>query len=173
MPLPPAPQYEAMPQQTSWAAQPVGFVDAVTTCLRKYVDFSGRASRSEFWFFVLAYWVASSIPVIGPFLGLALLLPDLAVSARRLHDTGKSGWWQVLPNGLFLAGAVVFLSAAATAAGAAGNLTEGSDEAAIEAAAASVAGTLPIVLLLWLAAIIVTIVLFCKKGQDERNQYDD
>ena len=161
----------------SYAAQPVGFVDAVTTCLRKYVDFSGRASRSEFWFFVLAYWIASSIPVIGPFVGLALLLPDLAVSARRLHDTGKSGWWQVLPNGLFLAGAVVFLSAAATAAGAAGSLTEGSDEAAIEAAAeaaaASVAGTLPIVLLLWLVAIIVTVVLFCKKGQDERNQYDD
>lgn len=150
-----------MPQQTSWAAQPVGFVDAVTTCLRKYVDFSGRASRSEFWYFTLAYGIASNIPFIGAIISLALLLPSLAVSARRLHDTGKSGWWQVLPGGLFLGGAVFLGVAAAGAA----------DESK-EAIAAAITGALPIVLLLWLASFITMLVLFCKKGQDERNRFD-
>lgn len=146
----------------SYAAQPVGFVDAVTTCLRKYVDFSGRASRSEFWYFTLVYGIAGAIPVIGGIISLALLLPDLAVSARRLHDTGKSGWWQVLPGGLFLVGFIKLLLAIAGAA-------EGGEEAVT----AAVAGALPIVLLLWLASFIAMLVLFCKKGQDERNQYDD
>lgn len=87
----------------SYAAQPVGFVDAVTTCLRKYVDFSGRANRSEFWFFVLFVSIIGFVlGVIGSnalaaIINLALLLPYFAVGARRLHDIGKSGWIQILP----------------------------------------------------------------------------
>jgi uncharacterized membrane protein YhaH (DUF805 family) len=74
------------------------FQQAVQTCFSKYVDFSGRASRSEYWWFVLAYIV---VAVVAGFIHeyvyvlavLAFLLPLLAAGARRLHDIGKSGWW--------------------------------------------------------------------------------
>ncbi|HYD76789.1 DUF805 domain-containing protein [Ramlibacter sp.] len=77
------------------------FVEAIKTCLRKYATFEGRASRSEYWWFVLGYLlvsVAASIvsELLNALVGLALLLPSLAVGARRLHDIGKSGWLQLL-----------------------------------------------------------------------------
>ncbi|MEJ5989616.1 DUF805 domain-containing protein [Ramlibacter sp. PS3R-8] len=79
------------------------FKTAVIRCLRdKYVDFNGRAGRSEYWwFFLLCVGVAVVFNVLGlDMLGLlanlALLLPSLAVGARRLHDTGKSGWFQLV-----------------------------------------------------------------------------
>ncbi|WP_422088111.1 MULTISPECIES: DUF805 domain-containing protein [Variovorax] len=77
------------------------FQTAVKTCLNKYVDFTGRASRSEFWWFVLAQLVVLIVAsLIHRFLygiaALALLLPALAVGARRLHDIGKSGWFLLL-----------------------------------------------------------------------------
>ena len=91
------------------------FQDAVRICLqRKYVDFTGRARRSEYWFFFLFTVLAGIVGGIldglfgwrggpygstGPIQGLiqlALLLPSLAVGARRLHDTGRSGWWLLI-----------------------------------------------------------------------------
>ncbi|MYB15504.1 MAG: DUF805 domain-containing protein [Chloroflexi bacterium] len=70
-------------------------VDSIRTCFQKYFDFSGRASRSEFWWFFLCATIAQW--VVGIFLpGILFLLlvsPFLAVSARRLHDTGRSAWW--------------------------------------------------------------------------------
>ncbi|HBZ44855.1 MAG TPA: DUF805 domain-containing protein [Maritimibacter sp.] len=89
------------------------FKPAVETCLRdKYVDFSGRAARSEFWWFVLFLTVVSIILSIidsilfsgvlqnvGPLsaiFSLITLIPAISVTARRLHDVDKSGWWQLL-----------------------------------------------------------------------------
>ena len=74
---------------------------AVRTCLTKYADFNGRAARPEFWWFVLAQIVVSFIlnmilPIVGSLFSLAMLVPSLAVGARRLHDIGKSGWLQLL-----------------------------------------------------------------------------
>lgn len=86
--------------------------ESVKTCLRKYADFSGRATRAEIWWWVLAtLLVGIGISVVDSALGftgvsygftplstifgLAILLPDLAVTCRRLHDIGKSGWWQL------------------------------------------------------------------------------
>lgn len=72
---------------------------AVVTCLKKYVTFSGVASRSEYWWFSLfegiGYLVLRAInaPSLVSFWTLALFLPGLAVNVRRLHDTGRSGWW--------------------------------------------------------------------------------
>ena len=70
---------------------------------RHYADFSGRASRTVFWQYVLVYavinvllWVLG-LRLIGNLLSLALLLPSLGVSVRRLHDIGKSGWLVLLP----------------------------------------------------------------------------
>lgn len=84
---------------------------AVKQVLRKYADFSGRATRAEYWWWVLATTIVSLVlQTIDSFIvslisegleasplstvfGLAVLLPGLAVTARRLHDIGKSGWW--------------------------------------------------------------------------------
>ena len=77
-------------------------VKAVKTCFNKYVDFSGRAARPEFWWFFLFQLVVMFVARIvgGDILyGLAtlgLLLPSLAVGARRLHDIGKSAWFLLL-----------------------------------------------------------------------------
>ena len=71
---------------------------------QKYFCFDGRAGRKEFWLWILVLFVVqfilNIIPKIGPILSLvlslAVLLPSLGVTARRLHDTGKSGWFQLL-----------------------------------------------------------------------------
>jgi uncharacterized membrane protein YhaH (DUF805 family) len=79
----------------------MNFQEAVKTCFGKYVDFSGRASRSEYWWFVLAYVIVAIVAgfihqVVYGLVILAFLLPLLAAGARRLHDIGKSGWWLLL-----------------------------------------------------------------------------
>ena len=77
------------------------FVQAIKSCLGQYATYSGRAKRSEFWWFFLVQVlvrVAASMQgdVINGIASLALLLPALAVGARRLHDIGRTGWWQLL-----------------------------------------------------------------------------
>lgn len=88
------------------------FTTAVKTCFNKYATFSGRAVRSEYWWFVLfliiANIVASVLDMaimgnggmgfqpISTIFALATLLPSLAAGARRLHDTGRTGWWLLL-----------------------------------------------------------------------------
>ncbi len=86
--------------------------DSVKQCLRKYADFSGRATRAEYWWWLLATTIASmafsavdtfisafaggySFSPLGTIFGLAVLLPSLAVTSRRLHDIGRTGWWQL------------------------------------------------------------------------------
>ena len=78
-----------------------GFLQAIKSCLNQYAMFSGRASRSEYWWFflfqVLALIVTSMLgDTAYSIVALLLLLPALAVGARRLHDIGRSGWWQLL-----------------------------------------------------------------------------
>jgi uncharacterized membrane protein YhaH (DUF805 family) len=73
------------------------FGESIKTCLTKYAAFDGRASRSEFWWFVLFQLLltlgAQMIShLLGGLLSLALFLPALAAAVRRLHDIGKSGW---------------------------------------------------------------------------------
>ena len=79
----------------------MNFGQAISSCFAKYATFSGRASRSEYWWFFLFQVLASvAASMVGELLyglvGLGLLLPALAVGTRRLHDIGKSGWWQLL-----------------------------------------------------------------------------
>lgn len=77
------------------------FVESIKVCFSKYADFTGRAVRSEFWWWTLFTFLVSvatglvSEMVSGLF-SLATILPSLAVGARRLHDTDRSGWWQLL-----------------------------------------------------------------------------
>jgi uncharacterized membrane protein YhaH (DUF805 family) len=78
------------------------FQQSIKTCLQKYADFNGRASRPEFWWFVLFTFAVSIIAGvifrgwINQLISLALFVPSIAVGARRLHDIGKSGWLQLL-----------------------------------------------------------------------------
>jgi uncharacterized membrane protein YhaH (DUF805 family) len=88
----------------------MGFTEAISAGFRNYVNFSGRATRSEFWYWVLFAVLASiaagliDIALFGlegssaieSLVGLALFLPGLAVSVRRLHDLDRSGWWVLL-----------------------------------------------------------------------------
>jgi uncharacterized membrane protein YhaH (DUF805 family) len=91
----------------------MSFQDAVRTCLtQKYADFSGRARRSEYWWFFLFSLISGGVAsVIDSILGtrygnatglvqvlvqLALLVPGIAVGIRRLHDTARSGWWLLI-----------------------------------------------------------------------------
>ena len=74
---------------------------SVRTCLTKYAEFNGRAARPEFWWFVLAWVVLLAITgMVNQYLSyiaaLALVVPALSAGSRRLHDTGKSGWLQLL-----------------------------------------------------------------------------
>lgn len=86
--------------------------------LRQYVDFAGRARRKEYWMFTLVSVIISlvlaildnvlRIGILGLVYSLAVLLPSLAVGVRRLHDTGRSGWWLLLSL-IPLIGAIVLV----------------------------------------------------------------
>ncbi|MDF1703989.1 MAG: DUF805 domain-containing protein [Aeromicrobium sp.] len=79
---------------------------AVSSVLSQYATFTGRARRSEYWFWVLATVIVSfvgaiidgiiGIQIVQTLLLLATIVPNLAVGARRLHDTGRSGWLQLI-----------------------------------------------------------------------------
>jgi uncharacterized membrane protein YhaH (DUF805 family) len=101
----------------------MSFTDAVQSVLSKYATFSGRARRSEYWFWALAVFIVSMVAnfvdramgtdpgrlgVIGTLVALALLLPNLAVAVRRLHDTSRTGWW-ILIGLIPLVGFIVLL----------------------------------------------------------------
>lgn len=77
-------------------ARPRDFGDAIGTCWNNYVNFQGRASRSEFWWFYLFVFIVSCIPLIG-LASFLLIIPHWAVTVRRLHDINRSGWWILLP----------------------------------------------------------------------------
>jgi len=109
-----APAFSPRPQQM------MGFMDALTTVYRnKYGTFSGRASRSEYWWSYLGYFVVATVlQIVGlvgaialsgvseglaglvlvlPYLAiLVMIIPGIAVTVRRLHDTGKSGWMALI-----------------------------------------------------------------------------
>lgn len=77
------------------------FVDSIRTCFKKYADFNGCAPVSEFWWWVLFTIITGMVLDIFSYklsLAFSLLtfLPGIAVGARRLHDTDRSGWLQLL-----------------------------------------------------------------------------
>jgi uncharacterized membrane protein YhaH (DUF805 family) len=97
----------------------MSFTEAIRDAFRKYATFSGRSSRSAYWWFYLfAVIVVIAALVVDAALGtggviyllvlVGLFLPNLAVTVRRLHDAGHSGWW-VLISIVPLIGAIVLL----------------------------------------------------------------
>lgn len=96
----------------------MNFTQAVSSGFSNYVNFAGRAIRSEYWYWVLFMIVGSivasiidavlGIRVFDTIFGLAVLLPSIAIAIRRLHDLDRSGWWVFL-NLIPLIGAIVLL----------------------------------------------------------------
>lgn len=90
------------------------FGQSISRCFSKYCTFTGRASRSEYWWWILFTAIIgilfgipsglqsihesspSGLPVISYIVSAVLFLPSLGVLFRRLHDTGKSGWWWLI-----------------------------------------------------------------------------
>lgn len=93
--------------------------------INKYADFSGRARRKEYWmFFVINVLISFAIGIIGAVIGgkdglftlslptlysLFIFIPSLAVLVRRLHDTGRSGWWILISLVPFIGALVLFV----------------------------------------------------------------
>ena len=99
------------------------FLEALT---KKYATFEGRARRSEYWYFVLFYFLAIvvlaivdvtvgtyneevGVGLLSGLFGLATIVPSLAVTVRRLHDTDRSGWWVLLELVPFIGWLVVLV----------------------------------------------------------------
>ena len=90
----------------------MSFSQSISTCMRKYITFSGRATRSEYWWFylftLLMCWGVDMVAdatfpygnlmagLASTILALLFLIPTISAGSRRLHDIGKSGWWQLL-----------------------------------------------------------------------------
>jgi uncharacterized membrane protein YhaH (DUF805 family) len=78
-------------------------IESISDGFKRYAEFSGVSSRSQYWYFILGTSVASII--IGWILGdfgsnlftLATIIPTIAVAVRRMHDVGKSGWFILVP----------------------------------------------------------------------------
>ena len=90
----------------------MNLIESVKTCLKKYGVIDGRASRSEYWYFVLFYLLMNFIlgaiegllglfqdynrSVLASIVSLFFIIPYITVSVRRLHDINRTGWWQLL-----------------------------------------------------------------------------
>jgi uncharacterized membrane protein YhaH (DUF805 family) len=110
----------------------MGFAEAIRTCLRKYVDFMGRARRSEYWWFLLfgvLVGIAAGIldRILAPGYvatrgtGPVGMIASLAVFVRRLHDLDRTGWWALIfYGGLVVTIMVSMMAAVAGAMGMAG-----------------------------------------------------
>jgi uncharacterized membrane protein YhaH (DUF805 family) len=97
------------------------FTESIKTCFSKYFTFAGRASRSEFWYFMLFCLLGntilslfdgfvlgmSSIQPASSVFGLVTFLPSICATTRRLHDGNRRGWWQLI----WLAPIPVFIAA--------------------------------------------------------------
>lgn len=170
---PPLPgQYQEVPLAQPGASTPDGLYagaparslqQAISVCLGKYATFSGRASRSEYWYFVLFTALVSfalalvevaatggETTVMSDLFSLATLLPSLAVGVRRLHDINRSGWWIGAPalGGIAFAGFAI-----------------------IAAQGPAAPGLIAIVGILGLALIILLFVFMVTKGDPGPNRF--
>ncbi len=152
--------------QFAYARPILGFGEAIKICFQKFFDFTGRARRSEYWWFTL-FQILVSIPCafmdglldvavgfsfLNTVASIVLFFPSLTVSFRRLHDIGRSGWWLGAAMILFIIGLIV-LAASSVSFG-----PDWTDDEALFRALFSAKS-----LLVWLpiiAAILLSIIIF-------------
>jgi uncharacterized membrane protein YhaH (DUF805 family) len=98
----------------------VNFQTAIRSGFNNYANFKGRATRAEYWwwalFSLIVQLVTSGQNAIGDLIGLAILLPSIAVTIRRLHDTNRRGWWFALPIGSLGLAFITFMAFAVSTA---------------------------------------------------------
>jgi uncharacterized membrane protein YhaH (DUF805 family) len=98
----------------------VNFQTAIRSGFNNYANFKGRATRAEYWwwalFSLIVQLVTSGQNAIGDLIGLAILLPSVAVTIRRLHDTNRRGWWFALPIGSLGLAFITFMAFAVSTA---------------------------------------------------------
>ena len=94
---------------------------AIESVFTQYAGFGGRASRSEYWiwwgFLVVVFFAIAAIAllfdttgaIVAGLVALAIFIPNLAVTIRRLHDTGRSGWWLLIVFIPFIGGLILFV----------------------------------------------------------------
>ena len=92
-----------MDAPTGTSSEQMTFGKSISTCMGKYANFNGRASRPEYWWFylftILLSWgslIVDQSGVVSGIVNLALMLPALSAAVRRLHDTNRSGWWMLI-----------------------------------------------------------------------------
>lgn len=167
----------------------MGFGGAIASCFRKYVTFSGRARRPEYWyfmlFFIFVYLAAvafdavivgqDGFPIATAVVFLGAFLPSYAVGWRRLHDIGRSGWWFLSPVLVMLAAALLVVLAFVS------GLIDFSAFEVFERPGFRAADTPPemiailaIVSVAYLASIVLTILLvvwLCWRSQSGSNRF--
>lgn len=88
---------------------PMSFGQTLRHFFEHYVDFSGRARRTEYWYITLWILIFSLIPIVNILFWLGSIIPCWALSARRLHDTGRSALWLLILLLPFVGGIVIFI----------------------------------------------------------------
>jgi len=157
----------------------MSFVAAIQSGFRNYAKFRGRATRSEYWWFflftVLAQSVASSIDEnFGNIVGLAVFLPGLAVHVRRIHDTGRSGWWVGALYGSIAAvivAVVVLIIDAAIDFSEFSNGTFANDDFFGENVSGGSIAFVGLASLVTLAMLVVNIVFLCQRSNESENRF--
>lgn len=147
------------------------FTEALNEAKGKLTDWKSRSRRSEFWWCSLAVVIASLvlgfIPLLGQLLSLLLALIMIPISMRRLHDTGRSGWWllaMIVVSGAYTS---IMFSAMVSA-------LEGNPDRMLEKMLETIAN--PVTLVLWLLSLILSITLlvyFCQDSKPEPNKWGD
>lgn len=160
----------------------MSFPQAIRQVLSKYADFGGRAMRSEYWWWVLAIAVGnaafgivdSALPYgfLQPLFALLVLIPTWAVGVRRLHDTGRSGWWMALWAGSYLISGAIFAFSILAVVGGAFLAAFGDSEAG---GAVLVLGLIGIAVsaLILLGIAIWSIIWLAQRGEDDSNRFGD
>ncbi|MFT8356996.1 MAG: DUF805 domain-containing protein [Bifidobacterium aquikefiri] len=164
----------------------ISLKDAIIRFFKKYAVFSGRASRSEYWWAYLFTTVVSlAISIIFSAMGnhiadalsvlwsLAVLVPSIAIAVRRLHDANLSGWWYFLPLALSILGGVIMIVAVVGGVMSAGSAYGSSmGSAMVGRVIASVAVPFILSLLILLGASVSGIVLMCLSSKPEGARFD-
>ena len=80
----------------------MNFQRAIKSGFQNYANFNGRSSRSAYWYWELFVVIAANFSsaifsTLGTLFSIAMIVPSIAVGWRRMHDTGRAGWWSIIP----------------------------------------------------------------------------
>ena len=166
----------------------MGFTQAVKTCLGKYAVFAGRAQRSEYWWFVLFVILVGivlalldtaifgvdpetgePVDVLNPLFHLAVLLPMLAAGWRRLHDTGRPGWYLLLPMALSVVSMFILFTGVAVFS----VLESGADDPEALRGPAEFLGLTGVFVVLVLQLVLTVLMIWwlTRPSEEEANKY--